>query len=47
MLGRKDYTQEELDNATTAINKQLAAYQKLANAIDAMSEWSPEKWGRR
>jgi hypothetical protein len=34
MFGRKDYTQEELDNARTAVAKQLAAYRKLAKAID-------------
>lgn len=38
MLGRKTYTQEELDHATTAIDKQLAAYKKLAKAIDATSD---------
>jgi hypothetical protein len=34
MLGRKTYTQEELDNARTAIDQQLAAYKKLVKAID-------------
>jgi hypothetical protein len=34
MLGRKDYTQEELDNAQAAVKQQLAAYRKLAKAID-------------
>jgi hypothetical protein len=34
MLGRKNYTQDELDHAKTAINKQVAAYRKLVNAID-------------
>jgi hypothetical protein len=34
MLGRKDYTREELDNARTAVAQQLAAYKKLAKAID-------------
>jgi hypothetical protein len=38
MLGRKDYTQEELENAATAINKQFAAYWKLAKAVDATSD---------
>jgi len=38
MLGRKDYTKEELDSATSAINKQLAAYKKLAKAVDASSD---------
>jgi hypothetical protein len=35
MLGRKTYTQEELDHAKTATNQQLAAYKKLVKAIDS------------
>ncbi len=35
MLGRKDYTQDELDRATRAVDEQLAAYEKLAGAIAA------------
>jgi hypothetical protein len=35
MLGRKDYTQDELDRATRAIDEQLAAYEQLAGAIAA------------
>jgi hypothetical protein len=34
MLGRKNYTQEELDHAKAAIDQQLAAYKKLVKAID-------------
>jgi hypothetical protein len=34
MLGRKDYTQEELDNATRVIDAQLDAYRKLVAAVD-------------
>ena len=34
MLGRKDYTQEELDHAKTAVGQQLAAYRKLVKALD-------------
>jgi hypothetical protein len=34
MLGRKDYTREELENAQTAVKQQLGAYRKLAKAID-------------
>jgi hypothetical protein len=34
MLGRKDYTQEELNAARAAVRKQLAAYRKLAKAVD-------------
>jgi hypothetical protein len=34
MLGRKDYTPEELDHATTAVDRQIAAYKKLVKAID-------------
>jgi hypothetical protein len=33
MLGRKDYTQEELDHAKKAIDQQLNAYNKLAKAV--------------
>jgi hypothetical protein len=35
MLGRKDYTQEELDGATAAMERQLAAYKRLAATSDA------------
>jgi hypothetical protein len=38
MLGRKTYTPEELDHATTAIDRQLAAYKKLVKAVDATSD---------
>jgi hypothetical protein len=38
MLGRKDYTREELDNAAKAIGAQLTAYKKLAKAVDATSD---------
>jgi hypothetical protein len=38
VLGRKDYTQEELDNAKAAIDEQLKAYRKLAKAVDASSD---------
>lgn len=34
MLGRKTYTEEELDHARSAIDQQLAAYKKLVEAID-------------
>jgi hypothetical protein len=34
MFGRKDYTQEEIDNAKTAVNSQIAAYQQLTRAVD-------------
>jgi hypothetical protein len=33
MLGRNTYTQEEVDNAKTAVGQQLAAYKKLAEAV--------------
>jgi hypothetical protein len=33
MLGRKDYTPEELDAATTAVGETLAAYRSLVDAI--------------
>jgi len=38
MLGRKDYTQEELDAATANINSQLAAYRTLAKAVGASKD---------
>ena len=34
MLGRKDFTTDELDHARTAVAGQLAAYQNLVKAID-------------
>jgi hypothetical protein len=34
MLGRKDYTQEELDNARAAVKQQLAAYKRLVEAVE-------------
>ena len=34
MLGRKTYTQDELDQATAAVDQQLAAYETLVKAID-------------
>lgn len=34
MLGRKSYTQEELDGCRTAIGEQLEAYRRLAAAVD-------------
>jgi hypothetical protein len=33
MLGRKDYTPQELDAATTAVSETLAAYRALVDAI--------------
>ena len=33
MLGRKNFTQDELDHARTAIAEQLAAYQNLRQAL--------------
>jgi len=33
MLGRKDYTREELDNGRAAINGQLAAYKALVKTV--------------
>jgi hypothetical protein len=38
MLGRKDYTQEEVANAKTTVKRQLAAYRKLAKSIDAAGD---------
>jgi len=33
MLGRKNYTQEEIDQGKAALDQQLAAYKKLAKAL--------------
>lgn len=38
MLGRKDYTQAELDNATATIRRQLAAYKKLVKSLDGTAQ---------
>jgi hypothetical protein len=34
MLGRKDYTQQEVDEARTTIDRQLASYKRLAKAAN-------------
>src|SRR3954464_2666076 len=48
MLGRKTYTQEELDQARTTIDQQLAAYDEVAKAAtsdaavkDALEAFEP------
>jgi hypothetical protein len=38
MLGRKDYTRQELDRAKAAVTEQLTAYRKLAKAVDAAGD---------
>ena len=38
MLGRKDYTREELDHARDTIERQLAAYRELAEAVRTGSD---------
>ncbi|HZQ85142.1 MAG TPA: hypothetical protein VFA83_09910 [Acidimicrobiales bacterium] len=38
MLGRKDYTKDELANATKTVNDTLAAYKKLAKAVEASGD---------
>jgi hypothetical protein len=38
MLGRKDYTKEELAHARNAVDQQVAAYKKLVKAIDGASD---------
>ena len=35
MLGRKNYTPEELEHARSAVDQQLAVYRKLVDAIDS------------
>src|SRR3954467_14366981 len=45
MLGRKTYTQDELDHARTAIEAQLAAYRALADAIDGTDPKAGEALG--
>ena len=40
MLGRNSYTREELDNARTALDRQLAAYRALADT-PALSDFEP------
>ncbi len=38
MLGRKDYTPDEVATARKAVEEQLAAYRELAAAVDASGE---------
>jgi hypothetical protein len=38
MLGRNSYTQEEIDHAQAAIDRQLAAFRKLSKAVRATSD---------
>ena len=38
MLGRKTYTPEELDSATATVERQLAAFRRLADAVDATGD---------
>lgn len=38
MLGRNSYTRDELDRAQKVVDQQVAAYKKLAKAIDATSD---------
>jgi hypothetical protein len=38
MLGRKNYTQEELDHAKKAIDQQLSAYKKLVKVVEGSSD---------
>ena len=38
MLGRKEYTREELERARDAVNQQLAAYRELVKALDGAGE---------
>jgi hypothetical protein len=38
MLGRKDYTPEEVAGAQAVVKKQLAAYRKLAKTVDESAD---------
>jgi hypothetical protein len=38
MLGRKDYTQEELANARALVSGQVAAYRELARSVSASAD---------
>jgi hypothetical protein len=38
MLGRNSYTQDEIDHAKVAIDRELAAFRKLARAVRATSD---------
>ena len=38
MLGRKDFTPEELSNAQSAIANELSAYKKLAKAVEQTAD---------
>lgn len=38
MLGRKDYRREEVAGAQAVVQRQLAAYRKLANAVDEAAD---------
>jgi len=38
VLGRKNYTQEELDHGQAAVDQQLGAYRRLADAIAATDD---------
>jgi hypothetical protein len=38
MLGRKTYTRDELDHVRAAVAGQLAAYRRLAEAVDAAGD---------
>lgn len=38
MLGRKDYTQDELDQASRAIKQQLSAYKKVVEAAGSAGD---------
>jgi hypothetical protein len=38
MLGRKNYTREELDRATAALHEQVSAYTQLGEAVDGAND---------
>ena len=44
MLGRKDYTQDELDNGRSRIADQLAVYKKLVKAVPGTAALEDFEW---
>ena len=45
MLGRKNYTQEELDSCKTAVDRQLAAYERTNDMKAVVDQIVAETYG--